>query len=229
MRPIARVARTALVAAGLTLAVAVATQAGGPVGIADAHAPHAGSAVDNRAAFHDAMRKLWEDHVTWTRLFIVSAATDPNATLPDLDPTVARLLQNQVDIGDAVKPFYGDAAGDHLTVLLREHILLAADIVGDAKAGNTSAQQQAVDEWYANANEIADFLHDANPRNWADADMRAMMKSHLDLTLDEAVARLQGRYADDVVAYDRVHAEILEMADMLSEGIVAQFPEKFGR
>lgn len=230
MRTLARTALVALVTAGLTLTVAVAAHVGpANVGVVDAHGSHTVSAVDNQAAFHDAMRRLWEDHITWTRLFIVSAATEPDANLPDLDATVARLLQNQVDIGDTIKPFYGDAAGDHLTALLRQHILLAADIVFDAKAGKTADEQQALDAWYANANEIADFLHDANPRNWSQADMREMMKSHLDLTLDEAVARLQGHYADDVVAYDGVHAEILEMADMLSDGIVFQFPQDFAR
>src|SRR5690349_13254045 len=69
------------------------------------------SARMTRASFHDAMRKLWEDHITWTRLFIVSAATE-SGNLPDLGATVDRLLQNQVDIGNAIKPFYGAAAGD---------------------------------------------------------------------------------------------------------------------
>ena len=72
-------------------------------------------------------------------------------------------------------------------------------------------------------------LNDLNPRHWALADLDTMMKDHLDLTLDEAIARLQGRYADDIAAYDKVHAEILSMADMLSDGIIAQFPSQFAR
>jgi hypothetical protein len=59
------------------------------------------------------------------------------------------------------------------------------------------------------------------------ADLDAMMQDHLDLTLEEAVARLQGRYADDIAAYDQIHVQILSMADMLSDGIIAQFPSKF--
>ncbi len=180
----------------------------------------------NAGWFRAAMRKLWEDHITWTRLFIVSVGTLPQ-DLPDTDATTARLLQNQVDIGNAIKPFYGTAAGDRLTALLRAHILTAADLLGAAKAGDSAKQAAATATWYANANDIAAFLHAANPRQWKLADMQAMMKSHLDLTLAEAVARLQGRYADDVKAYDAVHVEILKMADMLSNGIIAQFPSKF--
>jgi hypothetical protein len=175
------------------------------------------------AAFHDAMRKLWEDHITWTRMFIVEFAADSPATLA----TAERLLQNQVDIGDAIKPFYGQDAGDQLTALLRDHILTAVDILTAAKAGDQEAVDEASSRWYANADDIAAFLSSANPENWPLDEMRSMMRDHLDLTLAEAVARLQGDFQADIAAYDEVHRQILEMADMLSAGIVAQFPKAF--
>jgi len=169
------------------------------------------------------MRKLWEDHITWTRLYIVSAAAD----LPDKDLTAKRLLKNQADIGNSIKPFYGEEAGDQLTALLREHILIAAQLIDAAKRGDDSAFEKAKTQWYVNANQIADFLYKANPKNWSRADLRAMMKSHLDLTLKEAAARLNGNYAGDIAAYDEVHVQILHMADMLSDGIIKQFPKAF--
>jgi hypothetical protein len=169
------------------------------------------------------MRQLWVDHVTWTRLFIVSFVAD----LPDLQATTDRLLQNQVDIGDAVKPFYGRAAGNQLTTLLEEHILTAADLLGAAKAGDTAAFEEANDAWYANARQIAAFLHEANPRNWPLADLRGMMRDHLDLTLQEASDQLGGDFAASVADYDAVETEILHMADVLSSGIIKQFPNKF--
>lgn len=179
--------------------------------------------TSSKIAFHDAMRKLWEDHITWTRLYIVSAAAD----LPDKDLTAQRLLQNQVDIGNAIKPFYGDAAGEKLTALLQQHILIAAQLIDAAKSNDTAAFTDAKTRWYANADEIADFLHAANPQNWSQDEMRMMMHSHLDLTLKEAAARLGGDYAADIAAYDEVHTEILDMADMLSAGIIEQFPKSF--
>jgi hypothetical protein len=81
--------------------------------------------------------------------------------------------------------------------------------------------------WYANANQIADFLHDANPHAWSRTTMRAMMKTHLDQTLAEAQHRLGGDFAADVGDYDAVHRHILEMADTLSDGIIRQFPKRF--
>ena len=212
----------AIVIGGFALAAAAPLV---PRADAGAAAPHHG-AVSNKAAFHDAMRKLWEDHITWTRLYIVSAATE-SGNLPDIGPTTDRLLANQHDIAQALKPFYGAAAADQVESLLRQHILTAAALIAAAKAGDNAAVAEQSAAWYANAHDIAVALHGLNPRQWPLADLDAMMKDHLDLTLDEAVARLQGRYADDVAAYDRVHAEILSMADMLSDGIVAQFPAQF--
>jgi hypothetical protein len=190
--------------------------------------PHAAAGVHDAAkvgkrTLHDGMRRLWVDHVTWTRLFIVSFVAD----LPDLQTTTDRLLQNQVDIGDAIKPFYGKAAGNQLTGLLTDHILTAAELLGAAKANDETAFEEAKAEWYANAREIARFLHDANPDHWRLADLRTMMKEHLDLTLLEAAQQLGGDYAASVATYDEVETEILHMADMLSAGIVAQFPSAF--
>jgi hypothetical protein len=173
--------------------------------------------------FHDAMRKLWEDHITWTRLVIVSLAND----LPDTDPTVQRLLQNQDDIGDAVKPFYGDAAGEQLSALLRDHITIAAEIILAAKAGDVDAFNDAKTRWYANADDIAAFLHAANPNHWPLEEMQAMMREHLDLTLQEADAYLKGEHETSIAAYDEIHHQILHMADMLSDGIIKQFPKRF--
>jgi hypothetical protein len=177
----------------------------------------------DRQAFHDAMRKLWEDHITWTRLVIIGVFEDS----PGLDSSVQRLLQNQVDIGDAIKPFYGEEAGDQLTALLTDHILIAAEILQAAKSGDTAALEDAVERWYTNADDIAVFLNTANPRQWPLEEMKATMREHLDLTLEEAVAYLQGDYEASIAAYDEVHFQALEMADMLSMGIIKQFPNKF--
>jgi hypothetical protein len=96
-----------------------------------------------------------------------------------------------------------------------------------AKAGDTAAFDEAHQAWYRNGRQIARFLHRANPENWPLRDLRSMMKEHLDLTLAEAADRLAGKFRRDIADYDAVHVEILHMADMLSRGIVQQFPGKF--
>jgi hypothetical protein len=227
MAPRGRFGRRSI-AAVLAIATSVALAFGASAlatasteGDVDSHASHATSSAARE--LREGMRRLWVDHVTWTRLFIVSFV----AELPDLSATTERLLQNQTDIGDAVKPFYGQEAGNELTELLNEHILTAADVLAAAKSGDTAAFEAANAAWYENAREIARFLHEANSRNWKLRDLRSMMREHLDLTLQEASAQLSGEYAASVALYDEVETEILHMADMLSDGIIAQFPRAF--
>ena len=191
--------------------------------LALAHAAAADSPPISRQGFNADMRKLWEDHITWTRLYIVSAV----AGLPDKDATAQRLLQNQTDLGNAIKPFYGEAGGAKLTALLRDHIVIATEVIDAAKAGNKTKQDDATKRWSANADDIATFLNGANPKNWPLADAKKMMHEHLALTTEEVVAQLKKDWAGSVAAYDKVHTQILHMADMLSSGIESQFPNKF--
>jgi hypothetical protein len=185
--------------------------------------PIATRITQKQITFRNALGKYWEDHITWTRLFVISALTES----PDLPAVTQRLLQNQVDIGNAIKPFYGEAAGDQMTALLRDHILIAADVLTAAKAGRSDALNQNMMRWQANADQIGDFLGTANPDNWSADEMRAMMREHLDLTTTEVIARLNNDWAGDIAAYDKVHLHILMLADVLTNGIVAQFPAAF--
>lgn len=213
-----RLLRVGLLAVAALLAASAVTLAASP--------PDAGRG--SREAFRAEMRGLWNDHVVWTRMYIVSAATPPDV-LPDIGPTAERLFANQADIGDAVAAFYGEAAGDALTALLNDHIAIAAEAIGAARAGNQAALDDALARWYANADDIARFLAAANPGAWHFDHLSAHMRHHLDLTLAEAVARLQGDYPADIAAYDEVRTQILDLADTLANGIIAQFPGRFGR
>ena len=227
--PLALTMLVALFSALVALAVAGGQDAAAH-GNGDQHATAPATAADNPArisrselALRQDMRKLWEDHITWTRLAIISLTTDS----ADTEATVGRLLKNQTDLGDAVKPFYGEAAGNELTRQLRLHILIAADVVAAARAGDQAALADAQARWLANADDIAAVLASVNPKYWELATMKAEMHKHLDLTTQEAVARLQGNWSADVAAYDQIHEHILHMSDLLSSGLVKQFPKRF--
>jgi hypothetical protein len=219
----------ALIAAfAATLGLALAGLSGHGTVPATAHDAAMESHTSSKASgaelrFHDKMRRLWEDHIVWTRLTIVSFAEGN----PDLQPTLDRLLRNQEDIGDAIKPFYGRKAGNALTELLTEHINGAVDLLVAAKSGDQQQFEDAKAAWYRNGRQIADFLHRANRRNWGRHEMRSLMRNHLDQTLDEGSHRLAGDYAADIRDYEAIHRHILKMADELSDGIVAQFPRRF--
>jgi hypothetical protein len=184
---------------------------------------HHHTTVDRKVALRQDMRRLWEEHVMWTRLAVISLTTKS----PDTSATVTRLLKNQTDIGNAIKPYYGAAAGKQLTALLREHILIAADLIAAALEGDSARVSDEQARWTANADKLARLLNRANSHFWRLAPMKAMLHDHLRLTTDEVVARLTQNWAGDVRAYDKIHRQALHMADMLSAGIIGQFPNRF--
>jgi hypothetical protein len=168
------------------------------------------------------MRTLWAQHMEWTYATVVAFADGSSA----LDPTIARLLRNQADIGNAFAGYYGSAVGARLTELLRTHIQDAVPVLTAAKAGDTTALDQAIAQWYANAQDIADYLAQENP-HWQQAEMRSMMRTHITQTIAYAADVLAGLDTSAIEKYDAAEAHMAQMADMLSAGIVQQFPQRF--
>ncbi|HEY7780816.1 MAG TPA: hypothetical protein VIC85_11455 [Ktedonobacterales bacterium] len=178
--------------------------------------------IDAKCSLRMALRRLWADHVIWTRQYIVAFAGDT----PDAGTAANRLLKNQEHIGNAIVPFYGQAAGTALTDLLKQHIMIAVDLLKAAKAGDDAEFGRQDQLWSQNAAEIATLLSGANPY-WPQRDVLDLLNVHLKLTKDEAVARLTGKWDDDVAAFDDIFTEINTVSDTLAEGIIAQFPDRF--
>lgn len=188
----------------------------------DAAAP--ALSADKEVALYTAMRKLWSDHVFWTREYITTFAAGNTKAA---NAAAGRLMKNQEDIGAAVAQFYGADAGNALTALLKEHISIAVDLLNAAKKNDTAKFNDANARWQKNADDIATFLSQANPTNWPETALKEMMATHLKTTLDEAVAALKGDHVGSATAFDKVFDHINGMADGLSAGIIAQFPDKF--
>lgn len=182
-----------------------------------------GKCISNSACkFQSDMRKLWMDHTIWTSKYIVSAI----AGLPDKDKVLARLLRNQQDMGNAVKPYYGVAAGDQLAKLLTDHIVLAGKIIDAAKANDMATLKTLNDQWFKNADDIAAFLSKANP-NWTNQALKDLLYTHLKIVTNEVVTRIKMDWDGNVKAFDDGLHHIIVLADALSSGIIKQFPNKF--
>lgn len=166
--------------------------------------------------------RLWIDHVTWTRSAIVSDLS----SLEDKNPVIERLLKNQDDIGDSIKPYYGEEAGNKLSSLLREHINLAAQVTDAAKSGNKTDFEKYNKLWYENADSIASFLSSANP-NYSNQVLKDMLHKHLQFVTDQVVARLNKNWTGDIDAYDKGENHMIMFADIIADGITKQFPQKF--
>jgi hypothetical protein len=237
VREIRPVPVSLLAVVALVAAVLVGTSGGHEAAHAEGHghaaetAGHSHQAAASgmtakQARLQDKMRKLWEDHIVWTRMAIVTFAESPDNT-DAFNASAARLLANQTDIGDAIKPYFGKRAGNQLTALLRDHITIAVEVLQAARSGDSAAFDDANARWYANGRDVADAISSLNRQVWPRAAVRDMMRMHLDQTLAEASAELNGDYEASVRSYDEIHQHILAMADALSGGIVATFPGRF--
>ena len=167
-------------------------------------------------------RKLWIDHVSWTRSLIISDL----ASLEDKGPVLERLLRNQDDIGNSIKPYYGEEAGNKLASLLREHIKIATQVVDSAKSGNKENLEKYNKLWHENADDIAKFLSAANP-NYSYETLKDMLYKHLQLLTDQVVARINKDWNADIEAYDKGEDHMIMFADVITDGIIKQFPQKF--
>jgi hypothetical protein len=170
-----------------------------------------------------AMRNLWTDHMQWTYATVDAYYNNPDALQAHLN----RLLQNQKDIGAAIVPYYGQAAGDTLASLLTTHIMQAPAVLQAAKDNNQAALDAALTAWNANAEDIADFLSAANAQNWPQAMMRDEMKAHISQTTTYAVDLLQKNYPKAITDYQTAFDHMMHLADDMSEGIAKQYPGKF--
>ncbi len=166
----------------------------------------------------DTNRRLWTEHVLWTRFFIISTAF----CLPDLPFVTKRLLKNPRDFADEFRPFYGEQTATRFEKLLAEHLLIAAQLVNAAKSGDTAEVEKQRKKWYANAEDIARFLSRINPF-WSECVWRDLLFDHLRMTEDEAVQILTGQYERSIKKFDDIQAEALQMADVMTCGIIQQF------
>lgn len=172
----------------------------------------------NQLQISNTFRQLWMEHVLWTRLFILSTAFN----LPDIQFVTNRLLQNPDDFARALKPFYGEQTAMQFKQLLTDHLLIAAKLVNAAKSGNTAQVDEQRRRWYENAEDIAKFLATIN-RFWSEAQWRVLLFDHLRMTENEAVFILTGQYEKGIQEYDRIQEEALNMADVMTGGIIRQF------
>ena len=169
------------------------------------------------------MRKLWAEHMEWTYATVDAFFHDQSG----LNAKLNRLLQNQQDIGEAIKPYFGNQAGDKLSALLTEHIQLAVPVLSAAQDGDDPALTDALDNWYANAQEVGDHFAAINPEVWGKTKLRDMWKTHITQTVGYSVALLQNNLEDAIVKYQEAYDHMMGMGDIMAEGIAKKSPDSF--
>jgi hypothetical protein len=199
------------------------------------------------------MRQLWSDQVFITRRYVIEAVTGtpvsellvkalgeavpPIATAPGVrdlvphfgpgDAAAVRLLENVEAMGDAIAPYFGERAASDFTQLLRTHVLIAVELLSAARAGDISKFKSEDERWTANADQIAALLNKLN-EFWPREELARRLRLLLQLTKDEAVARVTGDVDGDLRTFDRIYSEAMGIADALDIGLT-QNPLKGGK
>lgn len=184
--------------------------------------PQCGSISASEQTLCNHMRLLWEQHVYWTRMLIISIAFN----LPDTEFVAARLLRNPKDFEAALRPLYGEEIATKFADLFTGHLTIAAELVKAAKTGDNAAVADAEHRWYANADQIATFLGRINPY-WSEVEWKKMIYDHLAMTKTEAVDILSQKWENSISTFEKIEQEALMMADVMTDGIIKQFPQHF--
>jgi hypothetical protein len=167
-------------------------------------------------------RTLWQEHVFWTRMAIISILQNSE----DKNPVINRLLKNYGDMSETIVPYYGNETAKRYGDLIKDHLLIAAALVSAVRDGNKTAIASANDMWYKNADEIAEFESNLSI-SLLPQDRKAMWREHLNLTKNETVQLANGDYNASIDTFDRIVEQGNMMADSLAQGIIIQFPERF--
>jgi len=177
---------------------------------------------NNDSSLMSDMRLVWEQQIYWTRMLLISIAEGLN----DQSPTMERLLRGPSDIASIFNRYYGSNVASLVQELLTEHLQIAADLITALRDNQHNKATELTQQWYQNANKIADAFSSINPY-FDKQSIQSMLYRFLDLTIQQINKRLAGDYQGDIMTFDLIELEVLEMADKFTSGIMNQFPQKF--
>lgn len=181
-----------------------------------------------------------DSRTLWTRyaLGMINFSVSDFGNLASTDNVKNSLARNAAAIGQFFVPYYGFTTGDKITNLLNALIKNGEKIVGIIKSGKTDVAAY-VDIWAQQSMALADYLHEINPSNYPKDLLTDMFTTLTKFWLDDFMARYTNDFAADAVALDNIlkmgvtgvpdHAKAgySSIADVLSRGIIAQFPLLF--
>ena len=164
------------------------------------------------------MRQAWSQHNFWGNMFLVSLFH----TLENLDAVKMRLEQSPEDIAAVFQSFYASPTVTQIRNLLAEHVRLAGEMANAMKNGNMERSTQLETQLNQNADQMARLLANANS-NYDYEELRRMMRNHLNLMQDTMTSELSGDHNEAVRLMGENEDQLMDMADVLTEGLVQQF------
>ena len=180
------------------------------------------ASVDTSIVLHTNMRKLCENHSNGMRNILFCLIDD----LPGKAEAMQNLLENRLEIGNSIKPYYGDLIGNIFSEYLRLHIMLSIEAIKAIKKQDHEIIEAIDKRWKDNADELAIFMSKANPK-WNLEDLKIMLGQYVELSQEQILHRFARNYEGDVIAYEKLHSALLHISDFVSSGIALQFPKRF--
>lgn len=167
------------------------------------------------------MRHAWSQHNLWDTMFMISLFN----TLDNTNAVQRRLMQTPEDIASVFEMFYSQPMVNQLKQLLTQHVELAGELTMAMRDNSMERAEQVEMQLNQNADQIARMLSNANT-NYNYEELRRMLRNHLDLMKNAMMADLNGEYDETVRLVDENEAQLMELADILTEGLVQQFYQR---
>jgi hypothetical protein len=158
--------------------------------------------------------------------------------MPSTPAVEKNLSRNAAGIGDYFIPYYGITAGTKIGSLLTVICKTGVNVVNTIKSKQTDIIVYK-EIWSKQIDDLAGYLHELNPGQYP-RDLTAEMLTNLtNFWVDDFQARFANDFASDAVALDNIlkvavtgipnhtNKGYSSIADILSRGIIAQFPLSF--
>lgn len=160
-------------------------------------------------------RKLFTDHAMYIKFYIESFGNN----LKDVDVITARLLKNQDEIGEFVRPIVGEENGNKLAKLLREHIMASIGALKAMKSGDVKQVNDAEKVVFANSKEVATLLSSFNPKILPLEAMIREFSHHNEYILQIATLCKEGKYEEEVKTFDAYFNHMITFSDMIAAAL----------
>ena len=167
------------------------------------------------------LRKFWFELPMWRRDYLVSYAAD----LGDTEILGKKLYDLPTDIGDVLEAFLGNVIARKIEGMIREQIVIGAQILYEEKENNVEAINKNTSRLYQNVDQMAAYLAQINPY-WDEQTWKNLLYDYYSTTLLEMVAVLAKKYRESVILYESMEDQALNIADYMVEGIIPYFTGK---
>jgi hypothetical protein len=164
------------------------------------------------------LRKFWLELPMWRRAYLVSYASN----FGDVEMVGNKLYQMPTDIGDVLEVFFGDTIARKIEGMLREQIVIGAEILRSEKTGDTKAINESTARLYQNADQMAAYFAQINP-NWDETVWKNLLYDYYKTTILEMVTILAGKYAESITLYESMENQALNLADYMAKGMIPYF------